>query len=87
MAATHSSKTRVKAISESKHLYAPAEKKPIAFRQMLGLIFEPNSLQVKTERHKGKAWTGELVSYRLNEKIQRKKGVQSFDTLIQFNGQ
>jgi hypothetical protein len=59
-------------------LYRLAKKEPVAFRRLLGLIFEPNSIQVHTERDKGRNWKGRLVSYRLAEAIQAEKFVTSF---------
>ncbi len=47
-----------------------AEHKPIAFRRLLSLVFEPNTLQVRTERVEGtKKWRGVVVGYQLTEKI------------------
>lgn len=43
-----------------------AAQKPIAFRRLLALVFEPNSLRVRTERKAGK-WVGTLEIYRLTE--------------------
>ena len=59
-------------------LYSLAKQKPIAFRQLLGLIFEPNSLRVRTERKKGNnVWAGVLEAYLLTE-IMQDKSVYSF---------
>jgi hypothetical protein len=43
-----------------------AEQKPIAFRRLLSIVFEPNSLRVRTE-HKGRKWVGVLENNRLTE--------------------
>jgi DNA invertase Pin-like site-specific DNA recombinase len=46
-----------------------AEQKPIAFRRLLSIVFEPNSLKVRTER-KGSKWIGMLEDYKLTEVMQ-----------------
>lgn len=48
-------------------LYTLVDQNPIAFRQLLALVFEPNSVKVKTERVQGRQWHGVLVDYRLTE--------------------
>ncbi len=50
-------------------LYQMAEQKPVSFRRLLSLVFEPNSLRVRTERN-GNKWVGFLESYKLTEAIQ-----------------
>ncbi len=51
-------------------LYFLAEKSPIAFRRFLGLVFEPNSLQARTERiNRPPYWAGYLEGYQLTEAI------------------
>ena len=57
-------------------LYSLAEHKPIAFRRLLSLVFEPNSLEVETTG-KGRNWTGKLVGYKLN--LTTQKEVESFE--------
>ena len=51
-------------------LYGLAKNKPVAFRQLLALVFEPNSLRVRTER-RGRNWFGILESYTLTEAMQK----------------
>ncbi len=46
-----------------------AEIRPIVFRRLLALVFEPNSLRVRTERNE-KKWVGVLESYKLTEAMQ-----------------
>lgn len=46
-------------------LYYMAKKMPVAFRQLLGLVFEPNSLRVRTDRGTGYTWVGYLDDYQL----------------------
>ena len=41
-----------------KQLLVLAKKKPVAFRRLLPLIFEPNSLRVKTFQVKSREWGG-----------------------------
>ncbi len=49
-------------------LYGMAEKNPIAFRRLLLIVFEPNSLRVKTERGKGRnKYFSVLEGYKLTE--------------------
>ena len=57
----------------AKQLHFLAEKQPVAFRQVLGLIFEPNSLRVRTERIKGgrNNWVGYLDDYALTAAVQQ----------------
>lgn len=62
-------------------LYEMAEHNPIAFRQLLGLIFDPNSLRVKTEYKGERKWVGVLESYQLNKLTQRQRDELSFGTL------
>lgn len=50
-------------------LYELAAQNPIAFRRLLSIVFEPNSLAVRRER-KEKRWVGILEGYRLTEAIQ-----------------
>jgi hypothetical protein len=51
-------------------LYFLAENSPVAFRRFLALVFEPNSLQVKTERiNRTSHWIGYLERYQLTEAI------------------
>jgi DNA invertase Pin-like site-specific DNA recombinase len=57
-------------------LYALAKQNPIAFRRLLGLVFEPNSVKVKTERVQGRQWGGVLVEHQLTEAMK----TLSFDT-------
>lgn len=45
-----------------------AKKKPIAFRRLLSIVFEPNSLKVRTIRD-GRKWTGILEGYILTEAL------------------
>jgi hypothetical protein len=45
-------------------LYKLAKDKPIAFRRLLSIVFEPNSLRVRTER-KGNQWFSVLEDYQL----------------------
>jgi hypothetical protein len=47
-------------------LYELAEQNPIAFRRLLSIIFEPNSLRVRTEQN-GSKWFGVLEDYQLTE--------------------
>lgn len=46
-----------------------AEQKPIAFRRLLSIVFEPNSLRVRTERT-GRKWFGVLEDYKLTKAMQ-----------------
>ena len=50
-------------------LYDLAELKPVAFRRLLSIVFEPNSLRVRTEQN-GNKWSGVLESYTLTETMQ-----------------
>lgn len=50
---------------------------PVAFRRLLSLVFEPNSLRVRTERQKA-GWIGILESYVLTKAMQNNS--VSFDT-------
>ncbi|MFN8460129.1 MAG: zinc ribbon domain-containing protein, partial [Anaerolineae bacterium] len=50
-------------------LFDLAEQKPIVFRRLLSLVFEPNSLRVRTW-NEGKKWVGALDSYKLTETMQ-----------------
>jgi hypothetical protein len=50
-------------------LYDLAELKPVAFRRLLSIVFEPNSLRVRTERN-GNEWNGVLERYALTETMQ-----------------
>jgi DNA invertase Pin-like site-specific DNA recombinase len=54
-------------------LYELAELNPASFRQLLSLVFEPNSLRVRTYRQ-GRKWVGELISYKLTEAMQKETG-------------
>ena len=49
-----------------------ATRRPLAFRQLPGIIIKPNSLRVRTYRKPGtnRHWLGEVVSYELAEPIQ-----------------
>lgn len=61
-------------------LYDLAEQNPIAFRRLLSLVFEPNSLRVRTERKPGRRnWVGVLESYQLTEAM--KDITLSFDSV------
>ncbi|RME40331.1 MAG: recombinase family protein [Caldilineae bacterium] len=51
-------------------LHRLAESNPVAFRRLLGLVFKPNSLRVRTYRVKGNSWAGELQGYELTDEIQ-----------------
>lgn len=52
-------------------LYEMAQEQPVVFRRVLGLVFEPNSLKVRTERKPGsKNWIGILEGYKLTEAMQ-----------------
>jgi hypothetical protein len=52
-------------------LYKLAENNPVSFRRLLSLVFEPNSLRVRTERKPGtREWFGVLESYKLTETMQ-----------------
>lgn len=52
-------------------LFDLAEHKPVVFRRLLSLVFEPNSLRVRTERKVGvNKWVGILESYKLTETMQ-----------------
>jgi hypothetical protein len=52
-------------------LYELAEKNPIAFRRLLSIVFEPNSLRVKTQRKRnGRKWVGKLEGYKLTKAMQ-----------------
>ena len=53
-----------------KQLLVLAKKKPVAFRRLLSLIFEPNSLRVKTFQVKSREWGGALESYKLTETME-----------------
>ena len=50
----------------SQSLYKLAEQKPIVFRRLLSLVFEPNSLRVRIERT-GNKRVGMLEGYKLTE--------------------
>jgi len=54
----------------SGELHRLAKNRPVAFRQILSLAFEPNSLKVRTEYVKGKGWVGILEDYQLTEAMQ-----------------
>jgi hypothetical protein len=58
-------------------LYTLAEQNPIAFRRLLSIVFEPNSLRVRTER-KGNKWFGVLEDYQLTKAM---KNIVSFGTI------
>lgn len=45
-----------------------AQDEPLAFRRILSLVFEPNSIRVYTER-KGR-WCGMLISWELTQVMQ-----------------
>lgn len=63
-------------------LYRLAKKDPIAFRQLLALVFEPNSLRVKTARKPGsKKWGGVLEDYKLSSAM-RNIGLSSGKELL-----
>lgn len=62
----------------SSRLYDLASEKPIAFRRLLSIVFEPNSLRVRTEHVSGYTWRGVLESYKLTETMQTKE--VSFDS-------
>ncbi len=47
-----------------------AKEQPIIFRRLLGLIFEPNSLHVRSERVKGRKWQVVIEDYTFTEAIQ-----------------
>ena len=51
-------------------LHALAEDNPVAFRRLLGLVFRPNSLRVRTYHVRGSKWAGELEGYELTDEIQ-----------------
>lgn len=51
-----------------------ARQQPTAFRQLLGLSFEPNTLKMRTER-RGRNWAAVIEDYKLTE------AVQEFDLL------
>lgn len=51
-------------------LYELAETNPVSFRRLLSLVFEPNSLRVRTEHRKKTGWVGVLESYELTETMQ-----------------
>jgi DNA invertase Pin-like site-specific DNA recombinase len=53
------------------------EQNPIAFRRLLALVFEPNSVKVKTERVQGRQWHGILVKHQLTKAMQN--NTPSFD--------
>ena len=44
--------------------------KPIVFRRLLSLVFEPSSLRVRTER-RGRNWVGIPEGYKLTEAMQK----------------
>jgi site-specific DNA recombinase len=48
-----------------------ARERPLAFRQLMGMIFLPNSLRVRTYRKPGTAnhWLGDVLSYELTDPI------------------
>jgi integrase len=50
-------------------LHFLAENSPVAFRRFMALVFEPNSLRVKTERLIGRKWAGYLEGYQLTKAI------------------
>ena len=50
-----------------------AEKNPIVFRQILGIIFEPNSIKVRTQKKGKKLWQGFVEDYKLTEAIRQKQ--------------
>lgn len=54
----------------TKRLFDLAEQKPIAFRRLLSLVFEPNSLRVRTWRE-GRKWVGALDDYKLTESMSK----------------
>ena len=61
-------------------LYFLAKENPVAFRQLLGLVFEPNSLRVRTGRVPGKRkWAGYLEGYQLTAAMKelQRSGVSS----------
>ena len=58
-------------------LYMLVEQNPIAFRRLLALVFEPNSVKVKTERVQGRQWHGILVEHQLTKAMQN--NTPSFD--------
>ncbi len=45
--------------------------RPLAFRQLLGIILKPNSLKVRTYRKAGtnRHWLGEVISYELTDPV------------------
>lgn len=51
-------------------LYELAENNPVSFRRLLSLVFEPNSLRVRTEHREKMGWVGVLESYELTETMQ-----------------
>lgn len=52
-------------------LYELAEREPIALRRILSIVFEPNSIRVRTQRRLGsKKWVGILEDYKLTEGMQ-----------------
>ena len=54
-------------------LFSLAEQKPVAFRRLLSLVFEPNSPRVRTERATGRQWIGVLEDYKLTETVQNER--------------
>ena len=70
-------------------LYDLAELKPVVFRRFLSIVFEPNSLRVRTERVE-RQWTGILDDYKLTEAIHdadvsydsNPKGLLTVDTVL-----
>lgn len=54
-------------------LYFLAKEQPVAFRQLLGMVFEPNSLKVSTSRIEGNRWAGYLDNYCLTEAMEAMK--------------
>lgn len=47
-----------------------AKQNPVAFRRLLALVFEPNSIRVKTERAQGRQWHGVLIDTQLTKAMQ-----------------
>lgn len=54
----------------SGELHRLAKNRPVVFRQIMSLAFEPNSLKVRTEYVKGKGWVGALEDHQLTEAMQ-----------------